>query len=293
MAPAAPYAGRRVCLTTLHGKEKVLARPFFHGLGAQLQVCGCDTDQLGTFSGEIERADDPITTCRRKAELGLAATGLPLGLASEGSFGPHPVVPLLPVGQEVLVFLDRERQLTLVEQRLELRTTFASRVVAPSDLQGPEVLRWLHQVQFPSHALIARPHAPGQPGNPSGLCIKAIRTEPALEAAIARCAALSADGRVRLETDMRAHCNPTRMASIRSLGFQLVRRLRRLCPACATPGWGRLEAIPGLPCRCCGTSTALVARERWGCATCSHTELRPRRDGRTVADPMHCPWCNP
>jgi hypothetical protein len=98
---------------------------------------------------------------------------------------------------------------------------------------------------------------------------------------------------VLLETDMRAHCNPTRMASIRRLGFQLVRRLRQLCPACGAPGWGRVELIPGLPCRCCGTDTALVAQERWGCAACAHTALMPRPDGKAVADPMHCPWCNP
>ncbi len=90
MATGSVYAGRRVCLTTLHGKERVLARPFFHGLGAELVVCGCDTDQLGTFSGEIERAADPLSTCVRKAALGLEASGLRLGLASEGSFGPHP-----------------------------------------------------------------------------------------------------------------------------------------------------------------------------------------------------------
>ncbi|MGC5196745.1 DUF6671 family protein, partial [Aphanothece microscopica] len=229
MAPASPYAGCRVCLTTLHGKERVLARPFFHGLGAELLVAGCDTDQLGSFSGEIERLADPLTTCRRKAALGLAATGLPLGLASEGSFGPHPAVPFLPVGQEVLVFIDLERELTVVEQRLELRTTFASRTVRPAELSSAAFTAWLHQVRFPSHALIARPAQPSP--RAARLCIKAIRSRADLEGALGHCAAASDDGAVLVETDMRAHCNPTRMASIRRLGFQLVRRLRELCPA--------------------------------------------------------------
>ncbi|QPN67773.1 DUF6671 family protein [Synechococcus sp. CBW1006] len=289
MVPASPYAGRRVCLTTLHGKERVLARPVFHGLGAELLVCGCDTDQLGTFSGEIERPADPVSTCRLKANLGLAATGLPLGLASEGSFGPHPAVPFLPVGQEVLVFVDLERQLTVVERRLEMRTTFSSRTVGPSDLNSTGFSTWLQQVRFPSHALIARPAQ----HDPSGRCIKAIRTIADLEVALAHCAATSSNGEVLLETDMRAHCNPTRMASIRRLGFQLVRRIRQLCPACESPGWGRTEAVAGLPCRCCGTATPLMAQERWGCSACCHSELKPRRDGRREADPMHCPWCNP
>lgn len=288
MATGSVYAGRRVCLTTLHGKERGLARPFFHGLGAELVVCGCDTDQLGTFSGETEREADPLNTCVRKAALGLEATGLRLGLASEGSFGPHPAVPFLPVGQEVLVFLDQERQLTVAEQLLDLRTTFSSRTVEPADLTTAGLSNWLQRVQFPSHALMARPAPPG-----GGPCIKGIRTTAALEDAIRRCAAGSADGAAQLETDMRAHCNPTRMASIRRLGFQLVRRLRQQCQACGSPGWGRTETIAGLPCRGCGTATPLVAQERLGCSVCGHTELKPRQDGQREADPMHCPWCNP
>lgn len=288
MGAPSPYAGRRVCLTTLHGKERVLARPFFHGLGAQLVVVPCDTDQLGTFSGEVERRDDARTTCERKARLGLEASGLSLGLASEASFGPHPAVPLLSVGQELLLFVDLERSLTVVEQRLDLRTTLARRSLEPADLGSESVQAWLAQVRFPSHALIARP-ADGHPGP----CLKAIRTLADLEQALDRCAAASPGGRVWLETDMRAHCNPTRMASIRRLGFQLVRRLRRLCPACGAPGWGLQATLPGLPCGSCGTATGLTAQERWGCVACPHTVLQPRRDGLTWADPSQCPWCNP
>jgi hypothetical protein len=288
MGAASPYDGQRVCLTTLHGKERVLGRPFLHGLGAELVVCACDTDRLGTFSGEIERPADPLTTCRLKAELGLDASGLPLGLASEGSFGPHPAVPFLSVGQELLVFIDRSRQLTVVEQRLELRTRFAQRQVLPAELSDPAVLRWLDQVGFPRHALIARIVPPLQ-----GPCFKGLGTTADLEAAVLRCSAAAPDGRVLLETDMRAHCNPTRMASIRRLGFQLVRRLRQRCPACGIPGWGRCDVIDGLPCRCCGTPTSLVAQERWSCGACGHVDVKPRRDGLLAADPMHCPWCNP
>ncbi len=284
----ADYAGRRVCLTTLHGKERVLARPLARGLGVEMLVCRADTDRLGTFSGEVERLADPVTTCRRKALLGLEASGEELGLASEGSFGPHPAIPFLPVGREVLVFVDQERQLTVVEQRLELRTTFARRELRPDQLVTADVQRWLGQVQFPSHALIARPRQAE-----AGPFIKAIRTAAELREAVHTCAHHSADGSVVLESDMRAHCNPTRMRSIRRLGFQLVRRLRQHCPACGSPGWGLVEGVPGLPCSSCGTATALIGQEIWGCAACDHREARARRDGLGAADPMHCPWCNP
>jgi len=141
------------------------------GLGAELRLHRTDTDQLGTFSGEVERPGDAITTCRAKAELGLEATGQTLGLASEGSFGPHPAIPFLAVGQEVLVLIDRERRLTVVEQRLEPRTTFASRSLRLTELDSEPMQRWLALVRFPSHGLIVRPE-PGSAAGPSqGQCM--------------------------------------------------------------------------------------------------------------------------
>ena len=283
MARSGAYAGREVCLTTQHGKQRALARPFRAGLGAELVVSDGDTDQLGTFSGEVERSADALTTSRRKAELGLERSGLRLGLASEGSFGPHPAVPLLTAGMEVLMFLDRERQLEVVEQHLELRTTYSRFRLEP----GADPSPWLERIGFPSHAVIVRPEA-----DPPVPCVKGIQSRRALEQAIAACRVASNEPLV-LDTDMRAHRNPTRMASIRRLGFQLVRRLASPCPTCAAPGWGRTGTRPGLPCSWCGSPTNLVAAEVWGCGACDHSETRPRSDGRQEADPGHCPYCNP
>ena len=54
-----------------------------------------------------------------------------------------------------------------------------------------------------------------------------------------------------------------------------------------------IDRQAGLPCRCCGTATDLLAVEVWGCPCC-HLQLpRARRDGLEAADPQHCPWCNP
>ena len=277
------YSGREVGLTTHHGKQRALARPFRAGLGAELLLNDCNTDQLGTFSGEVDRGADALSTCRRKAELGLESSGLSLGLASEGSFGPHPAVPLLTAGVELLVFLDRERQLEVVEQHLELRTNYSRFRLEP----GADPSPWLERIGFPSHGVIVRPEA-----DPPVPCIKGIQSPSALEQAIATGRAASAEPLV-LETDMRAHLNPTRMASIRRLGFKLVRRLANTCPACSAPGWGRTGTKSGLPCSWCGSPTELVVAEVWGCVACDHSETRPRSDGRREADPGHCPYCNP
>jgi hypothetical protein len=168
--------------------------------------------------------------------LGLERTGLRLGLASEGSFGPHPALPLLAVGQELLVFLDRERQLTVVEQRLDWRTNDAQLLLEPGD----DPAAWLRQVCFPSHAVMARPA-----GSPTGPWHKDLCTAAALSAALAACRAADPRGQVWL--DVRAHRNPTRMRSIRRLGVAMARRLASSCPRCGGPGWGLVAPSPGCP----------------------------------------------
>lgn len=284
MPLASPYGGQRLCLATHHGKQRALALPFALGLGATLEVCDCDTDSLGTFSGEVQRLDDALSTCQRKARMGLEHSGLRLGLASEASFGPHPAVPLLAVGQELLVFVDLDRELTLVEQRLDWRTNYSQTRLGPE--QDPSA--WLTQVGFPSHGVIARPLH-----QPEGPYFKDLISPGALQEALDACRSLDSRGEVWLETDMRAHRNPTRMRSIRRLGVTLVRRLGSACPGCGAPGWGVIDRQPGLPCRCCGTPTELLAVEVWGCPRCDLQVPRARRDGMEVADPQHCPWCNP
>ena len=287
-AGTAPYAGRRIALATMHGKGRALARPFRVGLGAEVVVPpGLDTDRLGTFTGEIPRAGTPREAALRKARLGMAAAGLPLGLASEGSFGPHPELPFVPVARELLLFVDDERGLQVAEGETMMATNYAHARVA--DLAA--LAAFLPRVGFPAHALIVRPAEPGGAGGAS--IEKGLTTLPALRDAIARCRAASADGLALVETDMRADRNPTRRRAIRRLAVRLVRRLRARCPACAAPGWGLVGSLPGLPCGWCGTPTDLARGELFGCAACELREERPRPDGLTLADPGDCARCNP
>ncbi len=290
--PAA-FAGRPVSLATRHGKERLLARPFRHGLDLSLVLAsGFDTDRLGTFSGERPRPADALETCRRKAEAGMDDTGLDLGLASEGSFGAHAAIPWLTVGTEWLTFVDRRAGLLIVESLVAPRTNFDRRRVSLRD----DIQDWLHRVGFPSHGLIARPHGGDADvdGTAAGTpVIKGLHTEAALAGALSRCARASSDGSVWLETDMRAHCNPTRRAAIRALAFRLVRRIARPCPSCGAPGWGRCEGLVGLPCAWCGQPTERLRAEVWGCVACGHREEKPRPDGRRTADPGDCLHCNP
>src|SRR5690242_3589602 len=51
-----PYAGQRIGLATMHGKELAPAPPFRRVLRAEVVVAPqLDTDELGTFTGEVPR----------------------------------------------------------------------------------------------------------------------------------------------------------------------------------------------------------------------------------------------
>ena len=288
-APPCDYRGLPLCLASQHRKERALERPFRVGLGVTLVTTETlDTDAFGSFSGTYPRREDALRTCLQKAKAGLALSGARLGLASEGSFGPHPALPLLPIGIECLTFVDSQTSLVIQESRISARTNFSQVRVKPGDA----IDTWLQQVGFPGHGLLLRPgRAPGL--GPAPVQSMDIQTPEALEAAIQAAAACSEDGWVQLETDMRAHRNPTRMGSIRQLGFQLVRRLRSRCGACGAPGWGLVEQLPGLPCAWCGQPTRRIAQEIHGCGACDHQLVLPRADGLVSADPGHCDHCNP
>lgn len=300
MPPSGPYGGKTVALATRHGKERVIGRALRWGLGAELlHVQTIDTDALGTFCGMVQRQGSALEACIAKAEAALEAAGTPLAIASEGSFGPHPHVPFLVAGVECLVFLDRQRGLTIGEQALARRTNFSHRRVVAATAEGTDgaFQGWLAEVGFPSHALMVRPSSggssPGDGGGANPLVDKGLRDWPHLQDAIRRAATASADGEALVETDMRAHCNPTRMAAIRRLAFRLVRRIATPCPSCATPGWGVVEQRSGLLCGECGLPTDLPKAEVWGCQCCPHQEEKPRADGLLRADPGQCAWCNP
>lgn len=280
------YAGQTIVVTTKHGKARCLALPLRIGLGAQLNLAeGIDTDLLGTFTGEVARVGTPREVAIRKARLGMTATGLPLGLVIEGSFGADPVVPFVPLHHGILAFIDDERGLEVVEQVATNDTNFNHAVVSTV----AELDRFLHRVGFPAHALIVRPHR----GDAAQRIRKGLQTHAALEDALQAALRCSEDGKAQVETDMRAHLNPTRAKVIRRLGFQLALRLRRHCPACGAPGWGRVDVEGGLPCGWCRTPTHLTLHEVYACAACGHRDRYPRQDGLVVADPGLCPYCNP
>jgi hypothetical protein len=282
---AHPYAGMVAALATMHRKEEAIAPPLAK-LGLTVAAAmGIDTDALGTFSGEIERVGTMLDVAVRKARLGMNAMNASLGLASEGTFGPHPQIPLLPVGMEILVFIDDKRRLVICESLIVEETNFGHVVVAGEKLPT----KFLKQAKFPSHALVVRPKLADAPIGISKGIVDRVR----LRAAIAQARAESRDAQAIVQTDMRAHFNPTRMRSLNRLAANMAHRLSRLCPECKAPGFGLVDVERGLPCEVCGVPTRYVLHEVHGCSGCGSRQRVPRSDGLKVVEQSHCDHCNP
>lgn len=278
-----PYAGAQIALATMHGKARALA-PAFAKLAASLVLPnGIDTDALGTFSGEVPRLQAPLPTAIAKARLAMVATGLPLGLATEGSFGPDPQIGFVTLHRELAVLVDDLHGQVVWEALNSHESNLDSLVVSGArELDDAQLARW----GFPAHALIVR-------GEPSGPIFKALNDRHSLTDAIHACIAASPLRQARIETDMRAHLNPTRMRQIALLGERLVARLRCRCPRCHAPGFGRVDVVTGLPCSWCGQPTLGLKGEIHGCAACGERAQRPRSDGVLESDPAQCDRCNP
>lgn len=278
-----PYSGQRIALLTRHGKERVIAPVLEPALGCRIELVeGFDTDRLGTFTRDIPRDGTQLEAARKKARTGMGLSGMRHGLASEGSFGPNPFMGLFPWNVELLVFVDDLLGIEIVGVAQD--KAMSSHRVA-EDWAAVEA--FARTIDFPSHQLVLRPEGEDDPR-----IRKEMADWSALETAYAWAARQSANGRVFLEVDLRAHANPTRMGNIRLAAEDLTKKLLSPCPACGLPGFWVVEHIAGLPCGDCGAPTRETRAEVHGCPKCAHCETRERSE-RLHADPGRCDYCNP
>ncbi|TCT11595.1 hypothetical protein EDC22_104358 [Tepidamorphus gemmatus] len=285
-ASAWSLAGKRAVLATMHGKERVV-RPLLEGcLGLDVVVPhGFDTDRFGTFSREIERRGSQLDAARSKIEAAFAHDPhARVAIASEGAFGPHPLLPIVPMGREIVVLRDRDTGLELIGHHADLSTNFAHETVETAAAARAFAAR----IGFPRHGLIVTGVADGAP-TPDRYLDKGIYTVSALTQSVENVLALC--GAAHVETDMRANRNPTRMRAIRRATIDLVRTFRSLCPNCSRPGFAVTQRLTGLPCTWCGEPTTALRAEVAVCAGCGHSLERPV--AAETEDPGLCPVCNP
>lgn len=276
------YKGKKIFFTTKHQKGVALAPIFLDITGAKIEEYPFDTDQFGTFSLEIPRQSSPLITAEKKCMQAQIIPGSELFLASEGSFGPHPAMPFIVAGIETLFFFDKVRDLKISMSNIFTTTNFAREELFELDA----LWAFTKKVHFPSHALILRS------ANPSNSIIfKGIQNSDELEYKFS--SILSCCGSVIVETDMRAHLNPTRMQTIQELGRKLAYHLNSLCPNCQTPGFGIKSLQKGLPCLECRLPTDLILKERIACRKCTYQQETLYPKGQLFAEPTFCFYCNP
>ena len=274
-------------LTTMHAKERVIGPILRDELGLIIKLAiGVNTDQFGTFSREVGRSGSQLDAARAKIAAGFEyAPAARVGLASEGSFGPHPYIPFLAIGRELVLMVDRESQFELTGYDASPETNFGHTVARDRET----AFAFAKRVRFPEHGLIVMGCRDELPA-PDLLLNKDITDAAALEMAVQN--AIRLYGAAFVETDMRAHRNPTRMAAIERATRDLVRRFHSRCPNCGHRGFDVTERIAGLPCAWCSEPTHVIMAEALICQLCGH------RDERSVAtapaaDPGQCQGCNP
>ncbi len=287
LKPRSAYAGSCIILTTKHAKSIAIAPPFWGKLEASVLEYVVDTDQLGTFSGEIKRKESALECARRKCEWPLDCFGdkVEFAMASEGSFGPHPFIPFLPCDHEILYFIDRKHGFHLYLSHLSEKTNYRMEAIDSLELLD----KFAKNAQFPSHALILRPNS----RETTAPIFKGVNSQLALEEAFFESKKSALDGNVWIETDMRAQFNPSRMAVIGELAEKLAERLATHCPQCNIPGWGKVRVETGLTCSGCGSGTKLIKHEIHGCTKCSYEEVHQPSHGLEQAEPGNCQYCNP
>ena len=281
------FANRTVVIATMHRKEQVIAPLLSAALGVKTRVPEhFDTDALGTFTRDVDRPADQLTTARLKAEAALDLTGETLAIASEGSFGPHPQIPFVACDRELVMLCDRTHSLEIVGEHISTETNYRSQTIGGL----AEALTFAQSVGFPEHGLVVMPVADR---NPKEALAKGMTTAADLKEAVARVLSLSAERKAHVETDMRALYNPTRMKAIAQATQDLIQKVQQPCPQCHFPGFSIVQRHPGLPCQLCGAPTLLTHSVLYHCQHCQFQQSQFFPDAIRFADPMHCFYCNP
>lgn len=277
------FEGRTLLIATKHEKEKVIAPIFEKEFGVKCIVSQqFDTDVLGTFTGEVARENDPLTTVKEKCRAAMSLEKCDLAIASEGSFGAHPSVFFASADEEFLVLLDEKNKLEIIAREISLETNFAGSEVATEK----ELLEFAAKAGFPQHGLIIRKEA-----QDATHLVKGITDETTLLNSFKEFQKLY--GKAFVETDMRAMYNPTRMSVIEKTAKKLVEKIKCTCPNCQTPGFDITEAVKGLLCAQCGFPTRSTLSYIYSCKKCDFKKEEKYPHQKQLEDPMYCDFCNP
>jgi hypothetical protein len=265
----------QLLLSSKHLKEQIL-QPLFEAHGVELFVpLGFDTDQFGTFCGITPRIEGPRQTVKEKCLAGMAFANKRQGLASEGSFGPHPASPFLSINEEWLIYIDLDQNLEIYGHSVSMDLCHQQ-----LDYRSLQLRQFLTRIQFGAQGLVLKD------ANSGAVIAKGLTNEDEL------LQLLQKHPQWILETDLRAHMNPKRQQTIAAAGKDLLQRMSSYCPKCAAPDFSVVERGGQLPCSWCKQPTQTHALLTFYCAHCRFQSIENRKD-LMAEDPQYCQHCNP
>ena len=265
----------QLLLSSKHLKEQIL-QPLFEPFSVELFVpFGFDTDKFGTFCGTTPRIEGPRQTVKEKCLAGMAYANQRQGLASEGSFGPHPASPFLSVNEEWLVYIDLDQNLEIYGHSVSMDLCHQQ-----LDFRSLQLTDFLTSIQFGGQGLVLKDANNGE------VIAKGLTKEEEL------LPLLQKHPKWVLETDLRAHMNPKRQQTIAAAGKDLIQRMQSSCPNCAAPDFSVVERSGQLLCSWCKQATNTHVYLNYRCAHCQHQTIEKRKD-LLAEDPQYCPHCNP
>lgn len=263
-------------LSSKHQKEGLL-QPIFEPFGLHLLVNeGFDTDAYGTFCGAIPRTEGPKITVKEKCLAGMSFAGKRQGLASEGSFGPHPSIPFLTINEEWLVYIDLDRKLEIFGRSTTLEVCHAR--LGYHD--AAELPTFLTNCTFGSQGLVFKDT------EKANVLVKGIQDQTQLEQLMQQFP------KWEIETDLRAHMNPQRQKNIIAAAKDLTERMHRYCPQCDQPDFSVQKVSGNLLCEVCLQKSNAYQYLEYSCLHCQHQLIEQRKD-KNFEDPQYCNHCNP
>jgi hypothetical protein len=277
------FKDRKLIIATKHHKESVISPIFENEFGVKCFVPeDFDTDHFGTFSGEIERKLDPLSTLRQKCLRAMEIYNCDLGIASEGSFGAHPSVYFALANEELLIFVDKKNNLEIIVREISSATNFNGK-----DIENErDLLNFAEKVNFPSHGIMLRKAKDEFTNIIKGICDRQTLLHAYKEL-------YEKYGKVYAETDMRALYNPMRMSVIESAAIKLKDKIKSCCPVCNVAGFAVTDYRTGLECSLCSMPTQSIKSLIYSCQHCNYCKEEFYPKNKTAEDPMFCDFCNP
>ncbi len=279
------FKNRKLVIATMHQKENVIKPILEKELNVHCFLLkNFNTDKFGTFTKEIKRTWNMLEAARLKINHAMDISWYDLWVSSEWSFWLHSSMPFINSNFELTLLIDRKNNLEIRWHHLSPNTNINGKYVKNINDAVKTAKKW----GFPKHWIIVRLKE-----NSKFFIYKNIHTEFDLKKAVNKILSLPFTKRVYIETDMRAHKNPTRMKNIELSIKNLLKNIKSECPKCWSPWFVVTNTKWWIPCWMCWLPTNVPMYEILSCSKCNFNKESKIEKYGDYIDPWQCPNCNP